>query len=85
VLYQEYWGQYLTCHLRIIKKELNYKTILKYKTMGVLDGKTPEEIYLDWLNNFVSIEFMAEFYEVDFKLLFEKIKEGRELYKQKYN
>jgi hypothetical protein len=52
--------------------------------MKTFNIKTPEEIYLEWLNEFVSIEAISEYYNVEFNLMYNKIIQGQEQYRLKY-
>jgi hypothetical protein len=55
------------------------------KTVTPFKDRTPEDVYLDWLNNFVSLQAMAEYYEVSFNDLYIRVKEGRKQYRAKYD
>jgi hypothetical protein len=55
------------------------------KTVTPFKDRTSEEVYLDWLNNFVSLSFMADFYEIPFDELYNIVKEGRIQYKEKHD
>lgn len=46
---------------------------------NILD-MTLEEIYLDWVNNFLTIEYMAEYYNVSPQTLHALIDAAREIY-----
>lgn len=39
-----------------------------------------EEIYLDYINNFLTIGFMANYYEVEYDFMLSLYKKSRELY-----
>jgi len=42
-----------------------------------LELMTPEEIYLEWVNNWLNVRTMAEYYQVGIPWLNGKIDEGR--------
>lgn len=62
-------------------------SILKTEKQKVLDkvrkekfqGRTSEEIYIEWLNNYITIERMAEHYQANEIQLTHIIAQGRNL------
>ena len=52
--------------------------------MNVLESKTNEEVYLEWLNNFISVERMSEFYNVERYEIELMISQGRNEHLQKF-
>jgi len=50
--------------------------------MKTLLKMTLEEIYLDYVNNFLSLEKMSEFYEVDFDTMMKVYIQARKIYRK---
>ncbi len=49
-----------------------------------LESLSPEQVYLDWLNDWLSTERMAEFYGIDAKELERIIDKGRDEHLNKF-
>ena len=52
--------------------------------MKTFSKKTNEQVYLDWLNDWLSTERMAEFYGIDAKELETIIDKGRDEHLEKF-
>ena len=52
--------------------------------MSVLESKTNEQVYLEWLNDFISVERMSEFYNVERYEIELMINQGRNEHLQKF-
>ena len=52
--------------------------------MKILENKTNEDIYLEWLNDFISVERIAESYNVERYEIQIMINKGRDEHLQKF-
>ena len=52
--------------------------------MKILENKTNEDIYLEWLNDFISVERIAESYNVERYEIEIMINKGRDEHLQKF-
>ena len=52
--------------------------------MNVLESKTNEQVYLEWLNDFISVERMSEFYNVERYEIELMISQGRNEHLKKF-
>lgn len=53
------------------------------KTKEITIETTWEELYLDWVNNYPSIDKMAEDYGMDYVRMLRLLKEAKEIYEIK--
>jgi len=64
-------------NLSILKTEK--QKVLENVRKEKFQGRTSEEIYIEWLNNYITIERMAEHYQVNEIQLTQIIAQGRNL------